>query len=271
MKILYSNGKKKALTFSYDDNQVYDRKLLSMMNQYNLKGTFHVNAGTLAEREGESEYITREEVKALYHGHEVACHGYHHPFMGQLAKGELLYEILEEKKELEHLLGYPIRGMSYPFGEYSNAVEQTALSLGIEYSRTVEDTHHFGWPSEFMEWHPSFHHNDIMRDPSSVERFLNPPPYLNLPLLYIWGHSFEFDKQNTWEAMEQLCQSLSNQEDVWYATNIEIKDYIAAVRGLSFSADRKMVFNPSAVTIYYEEQGVMGEMLPGKVTRLLEG
>ncbi|MFQ8954078.1 MAG: hypothetical protein ACLR56_14395 [Oscillospiraceae bacterium] len=40
-----------------------------------------------------------------------------------------------------------------------------------------------------------------------------------------------------------LC--LSNKPDVWYATNIEIYDYVSAYRSLVFSADGGRVYNPS--------------------------
>ena len=39
---------------------------------------------------------------------------------------------------------------------------------------------------------------------------------------------------------------------MWYATNIEIVDYVNALRGLKFSADSTMVYNPSAVDVYFE-------------------
>ena len=80
----------------------------------------------------------------------------------------------------------------------------------------------------------------------------------HIRLLYIWGHSYEFDRDNTWERMENFCKMAGNNEEVWYATNIEIKDYITAMRNLVFSADQKIVFNPSAQTVWF---GVDGEVM----------
>ena len=39
------NGKKKAVTFSYDDGVTQDRRLVEMMNTYGVKGTFNLNSG----------------------------------------------------------------------------------------------------------------------------------------------------------------------------------------------------------------------------------
>ena len=37
---------------------------------------------------------------------------------------------------------------------------------------------------------------------------------------------------------------------MWYATNIEILDYVQAARSLRFSRNRKMVYNPSAQNVW---------------------
>ena len=43
--IVMWNGKKKAVTFSYDDGVTQDRRLVEMMNTYGVKGTFNLNSG----------------------------------------------------------------------------------------------------------------------------------------------------------------------------------------------------------------------------------
>ncbi len=41
------DGKKKAVTFSYDDGVVYDRRLVGIFNKYGLKCTFNLNSGIM--------------------------------------------------------------------------------------------------------------------------------------------------------------------------------------------------------------------------------
>ena len=48
-----------------------------------------------------------------------------------------------------------------------------------------------------------------------------------LYMMYVWGHSFEFRTEEDWALMEQFCQLAGGREDTWYATNIEIVDYMA--------------------------------------------
>ncbi len=42
---LFPRGKIRALTFSYDDGATQDKRLVDILNHFNLKGTFNLNAG----------------------------------------------------------------------------------------------------------------------------------------------------------------------------------------------------------------------------------
>jgi hypothetical protein len=43
------NGKKKALTFSYDDGVTQDIRMTGLLNRYGLKGTFNLNSELLGK------------------------------------------------------------------------------------------------------------------------------------------------------------------------------------------------------------------------------
>lgn len=262
MQIIYPEGRKKALTFSYDDGQVYDRQLVDIFNQYHLKATFHLNSGTL----NTDGYVTSKEVPTLYEGHEVACHGATHAYFTHLSKEQLVNEVLNDRKALEKLVGYPVRGLSYPFGEYSEEVIHTLEALGIEYSRTVQSHGRFEWPGRFLEWNPTCHHNDGILEKADL--FLNPPKYVRMPLFYIWGHSFEFARENNWELMEQFCKKISGMNDIWYATNLQIKRYLCAVQSLVFNMDETIIYNPSAVSVWLNLDGQIRELASGQTLTL---
>lgn len=209
-----------------------------------MKATFHLNSGTL----GTDGFITKEEIESLYKGHEISCHSVTHPYLTKLSKEQIVEEIREDRRELENIVGYPLRGMSYPFGEYDADVVKALDVLGIEYSRTVNSTGGFSMPGNFLEWHPTCHHNSGIK--AKLLDFKNPSPWLKLPLFYIWGHSFEFYRENNWEVIEDFCKEAADDPAIWYATNIEIKDYICALKGLIFSVDQTIVYNPSAVSVW---------------------
>ena len=69
-------------------------------------------------------------------------------------------------------------------------------------------------------------------------------------MMYVWGHSYEFTDKDNWEVMEEFCKLVSNKEDIWYATNIEIVDYMDVVNRAQFAADGSFVYNPSAQSLW---------------------
>ena len=44
------NGKMKAVTFSYDDGVMQDVRLIEILDKYNLKATFNLNAGNFGTK-----------------------------------------------------------------------------------------------------------------------------------------------------------------------------------------------------------------------------
>lgn len=269
---LFPGGNKKAFTLSYDDGITQDRKLLEIFNRYNLKATFNLNSGIQGE-EGSFTindiYIRRldkEEIASLYKGHEIAIHGLTHLSLPDIPKELIVREVLEDKKNHEELLGHPVRGLAYPYGTYNEEVFRVLNSLGVAYGRTVNNHRSFSLPTNWLEWNPTAHHNDpdLMK---LAKAFLesNPP---GLQLFYLWGHSYEFDLDNNWNAIEEFCEYISNKKDIWYATNIEIRDYIEALDRLQFSAELSYVYNPSAISIWLEVSGNEMEVKPGEIKSL---
>lgn len=245
----FKGGKRHCLTFSYDDGREYDEKLVDIFNRYGMKGTFHLNSGLF----GSKDYIRSEQVRDLYQGHEVSCHSVSHPFPSRIPVTEWLREVLEDRKALESVTGYAVRGMSYPYGMYNDSVIEIAKSCGIVYSRTTKATGGFGVPDDFMTWHPTCHHNNCMK---CLDSFFRPRAYENNShLFYVWGHSYEFANNDNWSLIEEFCQRMSNDEQIWYATNIEIYDYIQSLQHLQITADNKKVYNPSAMTLWFSCDG----------------
>ena len=79
------NGKRKAVTFSFDDGVTQDVKTIEILNKYGLKATFNLNAGYLGLKGAEDangarrDKVLASQVKEIYQGHEVAVHTLTHP------------------------------------------------------------------------------------------------------------------------------------------------------------------------------------------------
>lgn len=260
--ICFPGGRHKAITMSYDDGKIMDRHLVSIFNQYGLKGTFHLNSGLFGEAENHVyPYISKEEVRELYVGHEISCHTCTHATLTRTPAVQVLEEVIENRKELESLSGYPVIGMSYPNGCYDEKVKQLLKQAGIVYSRTTKGTETFDLPGDFLEWHPTCHHNHHLLE--LAERFLNLNSEQKLCLFYVWGHSYEFEREQNWDLMEQFGEMAGNRDEIWYATNAEIYEYMQASKNLVFFADGCHVYNPSAVSVWIQADGVVYEILAG--------
>ncbi len=240
----YKDGKKKALTMSYDDGKAFDLRLAQIFNLHGIRGTFHLNSSKL----GKEGFITPEDVRDKFAFHEISSHTLRHPFLSMIPNEELVFEVMEDRKNLEALCGYPVRGMSYPYGVYTPEAINALRVLGMEYSRTTKATEKFDMPEDFLAWHPTCHH-DHPKIFELLERF-KAHKKSNMPVFYVWGHSYEFDKKNNWDHIERFCAEAGGDPDVWYATNIEIYDYVMALRALKFTADRTIVYNPTATDVW---------------------
>ena len=270
MKTIYKcfpDGKFKVLTMSYDDAREGDRKLVEIFNKNGIKGTFHLNSGLIERYEPliSDTYgtrIPRDEIKELYKGHEVACHTFTHPTIERCPISQVVMQVVEDRKDLESLVKYPVRGLSYPNGSYTNEIKSMLHHVRIEYSRIVGSSDNFAMPKDFYEWKATCHHNHNLLKLADDFLELNKKQYLYM--FYVWGHSFEFGRDDNWALMEEFCDKIGNNNDIWYATNIQIVDYLKVCDNLQFSMDGSFVFNPSAASAWISVDNTVYEIPGGK-------
>lgn len=270
--MLFPNFKEKAVTFSYDDGVIYDKKLIEIFNRYGLKGTFNLSSGDF----GKGRVNTKENALELYKNPcvEVAVHGYNHLSLANIDTAVATNDVLLNRKELEEMFGHIVKGMAYANGSYDDSVVQILKNCGINYSRTVAQTCEFNLPNEWLKWHPTCHHDnpklmELAREFVSLER---PKYHLNYnpKVMYVWGHSYEFNDKNNWEAIEKFAEFISGREDIWYATNGEIYDYVKAFDSLEYSTDGTKIYNSSGITIYYSNYGKPFKIKPLETVTVCE-
>ncbi|WP_409342539.1 polysaccharide deacetylase family protein [Paenibacillus sp. MBLB4367] len=258
----FPGGKGRALTLSYDDGRVADRTLIGILNRFGIRGTFHLNSGLL----GKPGYVEASEVKRLYEGHEVSAHTVHHPFLDQSPKDRVAAEILQDRLQLEKLVEYPVKGLSYPHGAWNRQVTDMLPSLGVEYARTTRSHGAFDMPDNALEWSPSCHHRDML---ALGQTFVGERKgHSRLSLMYVWGHSYEFENNRNWEELERFCELVGSHPDIWYATNSEIYRYGKAMEQLRFSVSGELVHNPSATDVWFSVEGETALAKSGETIKL---
>ncbi len=268
---------RKAFTMSYDDGVEQDRRLIEIMQKNGVKGTFNLNGdafesdhytypdGTIHRRMGRVDALEAFADSGM----EVAIHGYTHPFLERLSRDMATYEVIKDRETLEAMFGRVVRGMAYPFGTYNDTVVDVLRGAGVAYSRTTAATGQFSIPSDWLRLPSTCHHNDGRIGALSEKFVTGVPSEREDPwLFYVWGHAYEFDANQNWEHIENLLAYIGNREDVWYATNIDIYEYIEAYRALVFGVAGKQVYNPTCVDVYMLFNGKQVKVPAGKSVNL---
>lgn len=222
------NGKNKAVTFSYDDGVEQDRRLVELFNKYGMKATFNINSGIQTGAnfftERDSGILVRrmnqKGLKKLYEGHEIASHGLTHANPVECDEETMYNEVMADKRNLEALFEKKVVGYAYPYGGYNDMAVRVLSDCGIRYARTVESTSEFSPQKDLLRFKANFHHNHAGIF-EGIERFLGGDPE-EVSILYIWGHSYEFDANQNREHMEEILKRLAGRSEVFYGTNAEV-------------------------------------------------
>lgn len=226
------NGKMKALTFSYDDAVTQDIRFIELLDKYGMKGTFNLNSqrfgmeGSLRVGDVRVNHtkVDKADVREIYKNHEIAVHTLTHPNLTTLTKDEVIYQVEQDRLNLSDIAGYEVIGMAYPCGGVNNNDEVAKIikeNTGVKYSRTITSSGSFDLQDNLYRFNPSVYHrewDDMFR---MGEEFLNLTPD-EPKIFYVWGHTYEFDGEDSWERMEEFLKMMAGKDDIFYGTNKEI-------------------------------------------------
>lgn len=262
LQMRFPDWRAKVVTLSYDDGTVHDIRMMEILDRYGLKASFHLNAAHFFPEDGVRERfdgrMKLSEAQALYCGseHEVAAHGLNHAPLSLLKDTEILYEVLEDRKCLEAAFGRLVTGFAYPYGSVGSQSPKLLEACGIQYARCSGRTGNFNFPPEnWMQISSTCHHNaeNLME---LAQRFVEAQPNgLRNTMFFMYGHSYEFDRDNNWEVLEKFAAYIGGREDIWYATPGQIRSYTKAFEALERSADGHIIHNPTNQTVYFTVKG----------------
>lgn len=226
------NGKKKAITFSFDDGVLQDIRAIEILDKYGLKATFNLNSGKFGtkspyETNGkvvERTLIEPTQVKELYKNHEVAVHTIGHFNLTDLPLSCVTWQVEKDREILESLTGKEVRCMAYPCGGVNNndeVAETIKNTTKIRFARTTTPTFSFDMQENLLRFNPTLHFRSD-RTFEIARKFLaleTDEPQL----FYIWGHTYELDfTDGEWKRFEELCKLISGKDDIFYGTNGDI-------------------------------------------------
>ena len=203
----------KFVTFSFDDGVGQDVPFVKELNKYGFKATFNINTGiqTRANRwVNEGVDIHRMNIrglKELYAGHEVASHTLTHPFLEKLDEETIYNELYYDKKNIEELFGSEVVGLAYPYGTYDDRVIKIARDIGIKYARTAGTSMKFSVTGDLLKYTGTCHFSNTEIF-NLIDKFDALPESDERQVLYIWGHTYEFDVLKKWGLLTEILERL---------------------------------------------------------------
>lgn len=256
-----------AVTSSWDDGSVHDRRLVALFREHGFKGTFNLNSGAFSDLPGGSPGCIRStEVAELYAGQEIAAHTVTHPHLWRLGDEAIFSEMIEDRRSLEELSGRIVRGFVFPFGQNDqhDRLRPLAARAGFRYARASHLSPRHSPPGDFLGWGVSCHCGAALREQWDYFRSATHPDRL----FHVWGHGHEFADTLGWAHIERFLREAGALTDLWFATNGEIHDYVRAWRLLEWSLDRRTVSNPSARALDFVADNRPRRLGPGETIHL---
>lgn len=115
--------------------------------------------------------MSREELNELISGNllEIGAHTVHHPQLSSLPPEEQHREIMENKQELESILGRPITTFSYPYGrteDYTSATVRLVREAGFQCACS-------NFPGRVTRWTDPFQYPRFVIGNWEIEEFKN--------------------------------------------------------------------------------------------------
>ena len=114
-----------------------------ILAEMGIRATVYVVAGAVGktnewdERIGDrtETILTADDLRELSAaGFEIGSHGMAHAHLTDLSDTELKTEVAESRRVLEDIIGAPVTGFSYPYGEWDARVRDAVMEAGYEYA-----------------------------------------------------------------------------------------------------------------------------------------
>ena len=231
-------SKKISITTSWDDGHPLDLRLTKLLKKYNLAATFYI---PLNNREG--PVINEKEIKSLAQSFEIGGHSISHTDLTTIPLEEAKKEITVSKTRLEEIIEKPVNMFCFPRGKFNKNLIDIVKKASFSGIRTV-DMFNMSFPKDKILLRPTLQIYDYRRQIyikqaikkkkikifyfcltkkpftwSVLAKFLFDGILTEGGLLHLWGHSWEIEKLNLWNDLENIFKYISRRNNIDYIDN----------------------------------------------------
>lgn len=212
----------KYFVFAIDDGTIFDKRVIEILNRYNIKATFNLNSGlqdfVWYKNDFEVRRLNLEENKHIYDGHEVASHSLTHPYLTNMSDEDVYREVKEDVNNLRNIFARNIESFSFPFDGFDERTINIVKSVGITHIILPEIDTSFFYPCDtFHIKVTSWNIDDALY---RIQRFIDS----ELAEIFVFvSHSYDYEYENSYDKLERLCQVVSSHKDIKTITIREIK------------------------------------------------
>jgi peptidoglycan/xylan/chitin deacetylase (PgdA/CDA1 family) len=121
------------ISITFDDGFADNESLvLPVMEELNLPFCIFISSGFIEKKI--SNYLTEVQIKKLANHPlvTIGSHGQSHRPLVELAKEEMIQELIKSKSFLSEICGYPVQFLSLPHGLYNDFIIEKAMEVGYQ-------------------------------------------------------------------------------------------------------------------------------------------
>jgi peptidoglycan/xylan/chitin deacetylase (PgdA/CDA1 family) len=220
---------KVIITTSWDDGHPLDLKLAELLKKYDIPATFYISIDSSA---GQS--MNPQQIREIAQSFDVGSHTYHHVNLTRVSLEEAQKEILEGREALEDILGKGVLSFCYPYGSFNDKVASIVKQAGFIsartmrfFSRRIRDPFKMGTTVNAFDlsFAPYIKNCTALQDLCLFWFILKSNLFFqdwdrvaietldfaieNGGVWHLWGHSWEINRNNDWQRLEQVCRRIS--------------------------------------------------------------
>lgn len=130
------------VSLDFDDGSISEfTNGIPILNAAGFKSTQYIITSYV---DTDSNYVTSSNILQMQaQGHEIQDHTKTHPHLTQLTPAQVADEIMGAKNILLEMGAKQVTTLSYPFGDYNDAIVNTVRELGFSAARTVDQGYNY--------------------------------------------------------------------------------------------------------------------------------